>query len=80
MRLQVAGNHLASSGSLRIKLSWRTEDKLRRNLTLGESSEALDIAKPEDTLGHVQLHESAYSLKVIQDEFSVACNQMSSHA
>ena len=76
MRLRVAGNHLASSGSLRIKL----EDKLKRNLTLGESSETLDIAKPEDTLGHVQLHESAYSLKVIQDEFSVACNQMSSHA
>lgn len=76
----MAGNHLASSGNLRITLSWRTEDKLKRNLTLGESSEALDIAKPEDALGHVQLHESAYSLKVIQDEFSVACNQMSSHA
>lgn len=76
----MAGNHLASSGSLRIKLSWRTEDKLKRNLTLGESSKTLDIAKPEDTLGHVQLHELAYSLKVIQDEFSVACNQMSSHA
>ena len=76
----MAGNHLASSGNLRITLSWRIEDKLKRNLTLGESSEALDIAKPEDTLGHVQLHELAYSLKVIQDEFSVACNQMSSHA